>query len=143
MRPDAEGRAQASAALSAGWAALSTRMAPSKDGPFFCGAQFTVFECAVLPWFQRLYSVLQHYRGYTLPEGEGEGGDNKIAFDRLREWYAACLARPDFAATVVDRDRLIGNYSGYADNSATSAEGLKTRAAGGFGSSVAAASAPI
>jgi len=67
----------------------------------------------VLPWFQLLYSVLLHYRGYTLPDGEG--GDY-IAFDRLRKWYAACLARPEFAETVVDIERLIGNYSGYADN---------------------------
>jgi hypothetical protein len=35
----------------------------------------------------------------------------------LRPWRSACLARPEFAATVVDRDRLIANYSGYADNS--------------------------
>jgi glutathione S-transferase len=49
-RPCLKGRAQAAAGLSAGWAVLSARMVPTKEGPFFCGAQFTVFECAVLPW---------------------------------------------------------------------------------------------
>ena len=134
MRPDAAGRAKAAADFTAGLAGLSTRLAEG-SGPFFCGSQFSSFECSVLPWLQRIFSVLAHYRGYELPT---EGTDP--AFDRLRAWYAACLAQPAFASTICDRERLIGNYSGYADNSATSDCAVKVRGAVGFsGTSKAAA----
>lgn len=41
-------------------------------------------------------------------------------FAKVRRWYKAVAAHPAYAATVVSEDRLIANYSGYADNSATS-----------------------
>lgn len=78
-------RAQAAAELTAGWAVLAARMAPESEGPFFLGECFSVFECAVLPWFQRLECVLGHYRGYELPD--------EPAYARLRVWFCACCDR--------------------------------------------------
>merc|ERR1719374_252224 len=51
-------------------------------------------------------------RGVACPEG--------APYDRLRLWYKALLARPSFARTIVDQQRLVNNYSGYADGTATS-----------------------
>jgi glutathione S-transferase len=112
MRPDKAGREQAAADFTAGWANLAHRM--DGEGPYFCGAQFTIFECAALPWFQRIESVLGHYRGYGLPR-EQVGSK---AYERLKMWYCACLENPAFARTICNRERLIANYSGYADNTA-------------------------
>ena len=134
MRQDKEGRQKAAADLTAGWAALAERMDPA--GPYFCGEQFSIFECATLPWFQRIESVLGHYRGYSLPR-EAMGG---AAFERLKLWYAACLANPAFAKTICNRERLINNYSGYADNSADNAVSAQVRASSwGLGGGKAAA----
>jgi glutathione S-transferase len=110
--------------LNEGWAELASRFAPVSEGPYFMGQCFSAFECAVLPWFQRLSSVLSTYRDYELPEGE--------PFDRLRAWYAACLARPSFASTIANRERLVANYIGYADNRATSDCAVTTRATVGI-----------
>ena len=39
----------------------------NKEGPYFLGKQFTAVDCAILPWFIRLY-VLKHYRNFELPK---------------------------------------------------------------------------
>ena len=119
MREGEAGRAEAVAALNAGWLALAARLAPPEEGPYFLGAEFSAFECAVLPWFQRLEPVLGHWRGYALPSTQ--------PFERWRVWYSACLARPGYSRTRVDRERLIANYAGYADNRATSDAAESTR----------------
>ena len=40
---------------------------PDKEGPYFLGKQFSAVECALLPWFIRLY-ILKHYRGFEMPK---------------------------------------------------------------------------
>ena len=37
------------------------------EGPYFLGAQFSAVDCAILPWFLRLY-ILKHYRNFELPK---------------------------------------------------------------------------
>ena len=37
------------------------------SGPFFRGKQMTLVDCALLPWFLRMY-VLELYREFSLPE---------------------------------------------------------------------------
>lgn len=39
----------------------------SKEGPYFLGKQFGAIDCAILPWFIRLY-VLKHFRNFELPK---------------------------------------------------------------------------
>lgn len=81
----------------------------SAEGPFFSRCGFSLFECACLPLMQRTYSVLKHYRQFSLPQDR---------FRRLHDWYEACLRVPGFANTVVDEQRLVDSYGGYANNSA-------------------------
>lgn len=37
------------------------------EGPYFSGKQFSAVDCALLPWFIRLY-ILKHYRGFEMPK---------------------------------------------------------------------------
>lgn len=37
------------------------------EGPYFLGKEFSAVDCAILPWFIRLF-VLKHYRGFELPK---------------------------------------------------------------------------
>jgi glutathione S-transferase len=57
----------------------------SDESPFFSSFGFSMFECACLPWFQRLYTVLKYYRDFSLPSDK---------FKRLHDWYAACVEIP-------------------------------------------------
>jgi len=55
--------------------------------------------------------------------GSGGGGDEDEDDEdlvRLALWFQAVMARPSFAATVVDHGRLAESYSGYANGSASS-----------------------
>ena len=116
MAQDAAAQAAAAAALVESWTALAARFCSLDEGPFFLGAQLGFFECAAVPWFIRLEPVLGHYRGVAVPP---PGADPQ--WDRLHAWHDACIAHPAVAATLADRERLIGNYSGYASGKATSA----------------------
>ena len=35
-------------------------------GPWFMGREFSLVDCAILPWFLRM-PVLEHYRGFHVP----------------------------------------------------------------------------
>jgi len=96
-----------------GWAPFAEAMQPVvAEGAFFFGDQFSLVDICVAPWWERALSVGATYRGVAFPEG--------APYDRLRLWYKALLARPSFARTIVDQQRLVNNYSGYADGTATS-----------------------
>lgn len=92
----------------------------SAGSPFFSKFGFSLFECACLPWLQRTYSVMSHYRQFHLP---------KDRFQRLHEWYEACLKVEGFANTIVEEAKLIDSYAGYAcytaDNNASQLYGQK------------------
>jgi glutathione S-transferase len=82
-------------------------------GPFFLGDRFSAADIALLPWFpQRLEWIAGAYRGFHLPE--------TWAFRPLVEFSDAVRSRPSVQRTIVDRTRLVANYSYYADGSATS-----------------------
>mmetsp|Transcript_19199 Transcript_19199/g.55831 ORF Transcript_19199/g.55831 Transcript_19199/m.55831 type:complete len:261 (+) Transcript_19199:338-1120(+) len=123
MSQSGEARDTAKTQILAALETVCLAMAPLSEGPFFMGSQFGLFEVAFLPWCQRFFSVLHEYRGFCLPDTP--------AMQRLEKWYEACCQRTSYAATVVDRERLIQNNSGYADNTATSTVAQNTRAGGG------------
>jgi len=81
-------------------------------GPFFMGENFGYADIALVPWWQRFHIILKHYRNFTIPESE--------PFSRIYDWYSACLKIPAYTNTIVDKNRLITDYLGYANNSATS-----------------------
>ena len=92
------------------------------EGPYFLGDTFSAADIALAPWFpQRLDWIAGTYRHFALPDGE--------EFRPLRRFAAAMRARPSVVSTLVSRERLVANYSGYADNSATSAVALTFRRA--------------
>jgi len=86
---------------------------------FLFNGEFGLADIALAPWWQRLNVVAAHYRGWVLPEGR--------EFNRLNQWYKAVLQVPGYNRTIVKPERLIKNYTGYADNSATSDAAKKFR----------------
>lgn len=148
MSPDLILREQAKDIVCTGLERFAKAMKPfiSEDRAYFMGDSFSIVDLALAPWMQRLLSVGAHYRGFELPKAAAsavvltatssaavshdkveEVGKEMDPFHRLRLWYASVRARPSFAKTVVDETRLINNYAGYADNSATSDAAKKFR----------------
>lgn len=85
----------------------------AQSGPFFLGRRFSAADIALLPWFpQRLEWIAGSYRGFQLP-------DTRL-FRPLVHFSKAVRSRPSVQRTIVDRQRLVANYSYYADGSATS-----------------------
>ena len=107
MSETSESRKDSASALLSGFQEIASYFC--SESPFFSSFGFSLFECSSLPWYQRTLSVLKHYRGFVLPI------ENK-SFKRLSDWYEACLTVPAFASTLVDHQKLIDNYRGYADN---------------------------
>jgi glutathione S-transferase len=114
MAPVQTDRDAAKISLSEGLKEWARQMAPAEQGPYFMGAEFSYVDVVIAPWWQRIQSVSKAYRDYEIPR---TGCDE---FIRLHIWYDAVRERPSYAATVVDVNELVKNYSGYADNSATS-----------------------
>jgi glutathione S-transferase len=120
MARDEPGRAAAKAQVVEGlkgWVA-----ACADDGPYFLGARFSVADLFLFPWYERLLTVGAAYRGFEPPPC--------AEFERLGRWHAAVRSRPAVARTLADRARLVENYSGYADGSATSDVAKRFRVAG-------------
>lgn len=112
MAQDEAGREAAKRSVLSGLATWSDAMHTQESGPFFLGKQFSYADVALFPWVERLLTVGAAYRKFELPE--------EPRFDRLRAWHEACRARPSVRATLADDSKLVANYAGYADNSATS-----------------------
>uniref|UniRef100_A0A7S4C6T0 Glutathione transferase n=1 Tax=Chrysotila carterae TaxID=13221 RepID=A0A7S4C6T0_CHRCT len=117
MARDDKGRTDARQAALAGMEEFSAAM--SEDGPFFAGQSFSLVDIALFPWYERFLTVGAAYRGFQTPKTP--------AFERLNKWHAAVRARPSVSRTLADPKRLIENYAGYADNSATSDAANKFR----------------
>jgi glutathione S-transferase len=119
MSQDEAGREAARRATLSGLAAWSDAMRTRDGGPFFLGASFSYADASLFPWMERLLTVGAAYRNFELPD--------EPRFDRLRAWHEACRRRPSVRATLADEEKLVANYQGYADNSATSAVAKSVR----------------
>lgn len=86
--------------------------AMSSSWPFFLGEQFSLFEVAIAPFWQRYLWVGSHYRDLAFPD--------QTAFQRLAAWWAAVERHPAVAATFVCRPRLVSSYNDYEKNKGTS-----------------------
>jgi len=89
-----------------------------EEGPFLMGKSFAYLDILFVPWWQRFLSIAKHYRNFEVPT---EG------YERLHNWYSHCLQVPAYSRTIVDTQRLINNYTGYANNTATSDAAQKFR----------------
>merc|ERR1719326_1508094 len=115
MSETSDGREKAKANILDNLQEFARAMSPLSEGPFFNGATFSIVDIVLAPWWQRLLSVAKEYRGFEIPTEP-----TLDEFTRLRKWYEAVSSRESFRKTVVDVHKLLRNYSGYADNSATS-----------------------
>ena len=94
---------------------------------FFAGEQFSIVDIVMVPWFQRVLTVLKYYRHFHIPSLNDNSGSDHDEFHRLNIWYAAICDKSSYRRTVVNEEELIRNYSGCADNSATSDAAQKFR----------------
>eukprot|EP00930_Biecheleria_cincta_P028111 TRINITY_DN19603_c0_g1_i1.p1 TRINITY_DN19603_c0_g1~~TRINITY_DN19603_c0_g1_i1.p1 ORF type:complete len:328 (+),score=43.88 TRINITY_DN19603_c0_g1_i1:60-986(+) len=101
---DQETRSLAREDLLRGLSEFQSVMAPLTEGPFFLGDDFSMADMALAPWWQRMCSVLRAYRKF-----------DPTAFPRLQAWFEAVEARPSFAQTSVDPEKLIEDFSYCAD----------------------------
>ncbi|CAK0851519.1 unnamed protein product, partial [Prorocentrum cordatum] len=104
MEQEPARREAAQAKMLDGVRALAAAMAPAASGPFFLGAQFSLFEVALAPFWQRYIWVGSHYRGLAFP-------DLEPPFERMAAWWAAVEAHPAVSATLVCRARLVSSYT--------------------------------
>jgi hypothetical protein len=58
------------------------------QGPFFLGQDFTLVDCALLPWLVRMPAFCA-VTGYAQPQG----------LDNLQRYIGGCLERPSVAAS--------------------------------------------
>jgi len=117
MSRDEKGREAAKNQIIAGLTTFAQACDPA--GPYFMGEQFGTADLWLFPWYDRLLTVGAAYRGFEVPK--------TAEFARLDAWYSAVRARPAVASTLADREKLIENYSGYSDNSATSDAAVRFR----------------
>ncbi|ROR34556.1 glutathione S-transferase family protein [Inmirania thermothiophila] len=73
-------------------------------GPYWLGGRVTLADLAYYPFFERL-GVLEHYRGFRLPE------DCRA----LARWRVAMAGRPAVAACARDLGFYLPRYARYAD----------------------------
>lgn len=106
---DEDQRQQARQALIEGLTEFEAAMAPEAEGPFFLGDDFSMADIALVPWWQRMVSVLRAYRKF-----------DPSVHPRLQAWHEAVQARPSVRRTAVDPERLIEDHVGCADLRGTS-----------------------
>ncbi len=73
------------------------------EGPYWFGWQVGLVDMAFYPWFER-FAVLQHYRGFTIPE----------KFESLLGWIAAMQNRDAVQLGGQPAGYYIGEYEDYA-----------------------------
>mmetsp|Transcript_13206 Transcript_13206/g.17118 ORF Transcript_13206/g.17118 Transcript_13206/m.17118 type:complete len:266 (-) Transcript_13206:126-923(-) len=105
-------------ALLDGLNTFAQNMDEIQDGQaFFCGSGFSLVDICLIPWMQRIFSVLPIYRGFVLTS---TGPLTTPNFQRLMAWFDCCSVRPSIVQTTCDRDTLVQSYSGYANGNSTS-----------------------
>lgn len=97
------------------------------DGSWFLGERFSLVDVMLAPWAIRLW-LLDHYKdgGFGVPE-IGKGGEDEEAWQRWRVWFDAAKERNSVKETSSDREKYIGVYKRYADNTTNSEVGQATR----------------
>ena len=108
-------------AARSGWSGLPGRIEDFRFRPQQRISPGQFFRCQIIKSFR----ILPLFRGSVFLMHFLSGS----RYDELREFAAAIWARPTVARTLVSRERLIGNYGGYADNSATSTVAQQFRVA--------------
>ncbi|CAJ1348876.1 unnamed protein product [Effrenium voratum] len=101
---DPETRAMAREDLLQALSQFEAAMAPLAKGPFFLGDDFSMADCVLAPWWQRMCTVLRAYRKF-----------DPSTFSRLQVWFEAVEARPCFSKTAMDPEKLIEEFSYCAD----------------------------
>ena len=87
------------------------QFAADRQGVFYMGNSIGAVDLALLPWAARFY-VLEHYRGFAIPdEGPLRG---------YHEWLRAALAVDYVEGTLPCRERYLEHIGRYADASARS-----------------------
>jgi glutathione S-transferase len=66
-------------------------------GPYFFGADFSLVDCAIVPFIERIGALIPYYRGFDPLAGE------QLA--PLHAWYQACIERLSFKATSGTRSQ--------------------------------------
>ncbi len=85
------------------------------DGPYWLGAQMSLADASMWPFFERL-GVFEHYRKLVLPS----------ACARLRRWFDTVAGRASARSTTThDLDYFLPRYAHYASDTA---DGLSARA---------------
>ncbi|XP_071104596.1 uncharacterized protein [Haliotis cracherodii] len=81
----------------------------SAEGPFFGGPSFGLVDIMLVPFGIR-FEILNHYRGFTVPQTE--------EFARFNRWLAACEGQDSVKATLSTKEKYIAVYKRYENNSA-------------------------
>lgn len=103
---------------------LVKAMAPSTEGPYFFGSQFTTVDIALVPWVLRFATVMKKYRNFELPT---EGGENNV-WSRFKTWEDAAVNRQSVKNTSSDDEKYFHVYKRYAENTTQSEVAKATRA---------------
>ena len=83
-------------------------------GPFWLGAEISLADLAMYPFFERL-PVFEHYRDVRMP----------ASCTRLQRWLDTMIERPAAAATAHDLEWFVSRYTAYASGTA---QGLSAQA---------------
>lgn len=119
MNTDRDKDAECAAAMDAMLTKLEAAYAKQSSGPFFTGADISMADISLLPFFDRFAMALKHYRNYEFWGADGQ------RFPRLRAAFEAAKTRPAFKATSQSPDFYVTAYSGYASGK----PGVPTRVA--------------
>lgn len=85
----------------------------SPDGPFVLGEQFTLAECTLAPFVQRMCVLLPHFTGTdgVQPKVDPLQICDDLGLMRVKQWMEAVRDRPSVVATGVPTEQLIKNTS--------------------------------
>ncbi len=112
---DPADRKRLRAAVEDGMRYLESRLEANQGaGPFWLGAELSLADLAMYPFFERL-PVFNYYRDVTMP----------ASCKRLRRWLDTMIQRPAAAATAHDLEWFVPRYTAYASGTA---QGLSAQA---------------
>ncbi len=115
LEQDPASRESLRAAVDDGLRYLESRLETVQGaGPFWLGAELSLADLAMYPFFERL-PVFNHYRDVTMP----------ASCKRLQRWLDTMIERPAAAATAHDLEWFVPRYTAYASGTA---QGLSAQA---------------